>query len=632
MNRFIGFILLIVFLLVTQISYGQEELTPLNRNPNLKQKHSSSKRSQSRSENESLELPFFDDFSTYTGLPDPEKWEDKYVYVNQHFGISPPSIGVATFDGLNPWGRRYGNADLGGMILDTLTSCPIDLEGLNENDNIFLSFFYQSQGFGDVPEDADSLVLEFLADTTDAGLENEGWIRVFSVQGAELSSFDYQVIKLENPSDSINYFHKNFKFRFMNYGNPRGNLDHWHIDYVLLDRNRSFEDRSFNDVAVYERAKPFISRYYELPFNQFKFNPTIFNASSYFVYAKNLSDEIKNSSYGYRLTYLNENRIIADNFGQVAFNFRPETFEEIEEPYTAPIFNFQGDSAVFLFETAIIASDGFTGNDTSKLKLTFANYYAYDDGTAETGYYIPNASEAQFAYQFNALVQDTLIGVAIYFNESEDDVSNNTFNLKVWDNIGRVGTPISVQNPENLRYELLGLNPVYQNSRNGFTYYYFDKKIPVLGDFYVGWEQNGSYRINVGFDLNYPFWSGNSSNPFQFYNFNGTWLPSSLPGSVMLRPILTREIFYPPASIKQSNTEQIRIFPNPAQDFVNVEMPKNSDYEISIINGKGQEVYKNKSNGNITISTKELMNGIYVLRVINLVDSATFINKLLINK
>ncbi|MGB1032498.1 MAG: hypothetical protein ACPGWM_07775, partial [Flavobacteriales bacterium] len=54
----------------------------------------------------SLSIPFFDDFSTYsmpTDNPDIpvelQRWEDDFARINSTLAISPPTIGVATFDG-----------------------------------------------------------------------------------------------------------------------------------------------------------------------------------------------------------------------------------------------------------------------------------------------------------------------------------------------------------------------------------------------------------------------------------------------------------------------------------------------------------------------------------------------------
>ncbi|MBC8109540.1 MAG: hypothetical protein H7Y04_00620, partial [Verrucomicrobia bacterium] len=50
--------------------------------------------------NDTLVLPFFDDFSTYTDFSDQQFWQQKGgININNRNGINPPSKGVASFDG-----------------------------------------------------------------------------------------------------------------------------------------------------------------------------------------------------------------------------------------------------------------------------------------------------------------------------------------------------------------------------------------------------------------------------------------------------------------------------------------------------------------------------------------------------
>ena len=97
-----------------------------------------------------LVVPFIDDFSYKSNIPDTSLWENKSVFVNRSYGYNPITIGVATFDGLNSFGRPY-NINLTGTDsenADTLTSRIIDLSGL---DSAYFMFFYQSQGLGNDP-------------------------------------------------------------------------------------------------------------------------------------------------------------------------------------------------------------------------------------------------------------------------------------------------------------------------------------------------------------------------------------------------------------------------------------------------------------------------------------------------
>ncbi|MBK7390932.1 MAG: hypothetical protein IPI23_18200 [Bacteroidetes bacterium] len=77
---------------------------------------------------DTLKLPFFDDFSTYTVWPNADLWSDSSAFVNFNFPINPPTVGVATFDGLDYEGNPYNNTNVNAIgLCDNLTSKAIDL-------------------------------------------------------------------------------------------------------------------------------------------------------------------------------------------------------------------------------------------------------------------------------------------------------------------------------------------------------------------------------------------------------------------------------------------------------------------------------------------------------------------------
>ncbi|HRG43001.1 MAG TPA: hypothetical protein PKY97_01000, partial [Saprospiraceae bacterium] len=105
-----------------------------------------------------LTLPFFDDFAYDSKYPDPVRWVDNNVYVNNTMADMPPSIGVATFDGLNsngtPYGGSFGRSDY-------LTSAFIDLSSISSTDPLYLSFYLQPKGKTYNHQLRDSMELEF---------------------------------------------------------------------------------------------------------------------------------------------------------------------------------------------------------------------------------------------------------------------------------------------------------------------------------------------------------------------------------------------------------------------------------------------------------------------------------------
>ncbi|MDA8687339.1 hypothetical protein N9L72_02400, partial [Schleiferiaceae bacterium] len=82
---------------------------------------------------DTLNTPFVDDFSYRIDKPSPGLWSDQDVWVNDAMPLYQNSIGVATFDGCNGYGKPYqpGNTATNG-ISDQLTSQYINLQGATD--------------------------------------------------------------------------------------------------------------------------------------------------------------------------------------------------------------------------------------------------------------------------------------------------------------------------------------------------------------------------------------------------------------------------------------------------------------------------------------------------------------------
>ena len=75
-----------------------------------------------RNVGEALFLPFFDDFSQSTLYPNPTKWTDNNVLVNDGFPIRPTNRNAATFDVLDANGRVYDYAISNPFVAEYLTT------------------------------------------------------------------------------------------------------------------------------------------------------------------------------------------------------------------------------------------------------------------------------------------------------------------------------------------------------------------------------------------------------------------------------------------------------------------------------------------------------------------------------
>jgi hypothetical protein len=204
-------------------------------------------------------------------MPAFTKWIDNYAYHNYTYPYLPPSIGVATLDGLDENGRPYNNLTPTAYAqADYLTTKPLDLSPYTDADSVYLSFFYEPRGFGDWPNTNDSLVLEFYNGYSSM------WDRVWSIPGFATApgtpdTFRQVLIRIPSTISPIqNYFFNGFQFRFTNYATVAGNNDHWHIDFVQLDKNRSVTDTSNNDIAFQYPFPSILRNYSEMPAWQYR--------------------------------------------------------------------------------------------------------------------------------------------------------------------------------------------------------------------------------------------------------------------------------------------------------------------------------------------------------------------------
>ena len=104
MNKFI-LLFIATFIFVSNI-YAQESVATFYR---INDKINIDKAAYSKIT--ALSLPFFEDFTNYETYPNPLKWKDALVYINNTFPINPISRGVATFDGLNAYGVPYDSVN-----------------------------------------------------------------------------------------------------------------------------------------------------------------------------------------------------------------------------------------------------------------------------------------------------------------------------------------------------------------------------------------------------------------------------------------------------------------------------------------------------------------------------------------
>ncbi len=102
---------------------AQEVVTGLQSNPLVGKAAKEKAMKKSSSSQTSLSLPFFDDFSGKSILPDSKKWTDNYVFINNTYSDQQITQGVATFDALGNTGRLYETATI--YSLSALITLPL---------------------------------------------------------------------------------------------------------------------------------------------------------------------------------------------------------------------------------------------------------------------------------------------------------------------------------------------------------------------------------------------------------------------------------------------------------------------------------------------------------------------------
>ncbi len=597
------------FLFSGNETLAQEKLTGLSVNPVLIQYNKTHRKTillKSKATPDTLTLPFFDDFSSTRVVPNQNRWTDKDVFVNTEYPVNPVSIGVATFDAIDNTGALYEDANSFSFEADHLTSKPIDLD-YPASDNIYLSFYYQAgwhEKLSDTPEYRDSLVLEFYSP------EDTLWHSVWSKPGFDSSTVFIPVII---PVTNEKFLANGFRFRFRNWASLTSNnddpglvtnCDHWHIDYIILDKNRNPADTIPEDVAFVRPIQSLLTTYESMPWDHFHEAYLFEMGAKIPIWYKNNDDLTRNVTREFQITDVYENSVVHSYTGG-ADNIDPWEVINYESGLFFTYNTNNSDSALFEVRSYLVTDDFDEKiNDTVVYYQKFNNYFAYDDGSAESGWGI---GDGEAAYQFITYIPDSLRAIQIYFNQSFNNGNRISFTLKVWgDNEGK---------PGELLYSQPGEVPIYSDSLNQFITYTLDTTLYISGLFYIGWEQNLNTSLNVGFDFN------RVSNNKLFYtdvvDQQKIWIQSAtiIPGALMMRPVVGKSILT--ANFIEIPVKPLIIYPNPAKEFINISAPGETCFSgcrILIFNIYGKQVFSS-GNFNKRISVERLDPGIYFVRI-----------------
>jgi hypothetical protein len=575
-----------------------------------------------------VSLPFFDDFSLVTnGRLDPALWQTGGgTYVSNTITINHPTLNVVTFDGSDAAGRPYNFVTQSAQgSADTLTSQPIDLSVVSPNDSsVYLSFYVQLRGLGELPDSTDFLYLSFL---NDAGV----WQKVWQKEGGlPNDNFIYEKIAILGKE----YLHANFQFRFQAITRLSGQFDMWHIDYVYLNKGRRIADQFVQDVAVRLPVSSFLKRYTAMPLKQYLVNPTAETADSVTTDIYNLNTTFNFTTFSYTLR--------DEISGRTFQNFQQSTSEYIKELVKQPkslkptAITGVDTSAVkklsLVSHFQILTTDNVNPsipgvdlrrNDSISGKTVLADYYAYDDGTAETAVYF-NRSLGRTAVRYFLNTPDFVSGVRMNIVSTLKDLTGQSMTLQVWSN--------SNGKPQSLLYQK-AFKVQYPVNRNEFVEFPFDFGVAVRDTFYVGWLQIGQDGVPVGLDRN------NQHENQIFINAGQEWVPYTnfkndpnlayFQGSLLVRPIMGAKKGTPVTSVEPEQVLDWEVYPNPTTGQVRWHTDQIRQVEVYQLNGvllKQQSVQSSEN----TLDLSGFADGLYFLRLSN--EKKTVTKKILLRK
>ncbi len=561
-----------------------------------------------------LALPFFEDFTLpRDGQPSALRWQNQTTsypdgsgltqnyagggaYVSNRLAREPLTRGTVTLDGLRANGLAYtpGSASIYSAT-DTLTSQPIDLSSYSTGSNLYLSYAWQAGTLAGSPVASGSgtpvfLTLEFL---DNVGRWNSIW--TYNAEG-KTTAFRQQIFALNQSS----YLHSNFRFRFRTSGNRASSRDAFGLDYIYLNNNRAANDTVFQDIATSRGLSSPLQSFTAMPAWQYAasttspLNPTLTATVNNLLRSGNPTPiswlgtvrELTGGGFGGG-TWVANNQPLLAGARQVVIT---------GDARTAPLPTDATAARRYRYTLALQTNETnplTLPNDTTYRDLDLANYYAFDDGTAESFLTLPAISGGPvtyYAYPVVAAKNDQVqaIRLAPIFNniplaQGGENYQNRSVIVAVWaDDNGKPGTtPLATQTAV--------LTNTASAAGPGFVEITFSRPVAVSGRFYFGYGQvSGGQFLPYGFDLN-----NTTTAPSLFYfGQNNTWSQPTLstPGTIMMRAVMNNNVLATQA--QQAINAQFNIYPNPAPTGTTVAVSGPAFRRAAVLDVLGRPVWQ----------------------------------------
>lgn len=560
-----------------------------------------------------LGLPFFEDFTLpRDGQPSPLRWQNQTTaypdgsgltqnyagggaYVSNRLAREPLTRGTATLDGLRANGLPYtpGSASIYSAT-DTLTSQPIDLSSYSTSSNLYLSYAWQAGTLAGSPVASSGatpvlLTLEFL---DNVGRWNSIW--TYNAEG-KTTRFRQQIFPLNQAA----YFHSGFRFRFRASGNRASSRDAFGLDYIYLNNNRAANDTTFQDIATSRGLGSPLQSFTSMPVWQYTASATSPLNPALTTTANNLLPNGNPTPISWLGTvrelsgggfeggpWVAGNQPLLAGARQVVITGDART---APLPAATATRRYRYSLALQTNETNPLTLP----NDSTYRDLELADYYAFDDGTAESSLALqalPSGPATYYAYPIVAAKNDQVkaIRLAPIFNNISlagggDNYQNRPVTVAVWaDNNGRpAATPLATQTGV-LTNSSLASGPVFMDVT-------FSKPVAVSGRFYIGYGQAASGQfLPYGFDLNNP---GTAPQLF-LYTQNSEWVAAtvSTPGTIMMRAVMNNNALATQA--QQAANAQFSLYPNPAPTGTTVAVSGPAFRRAAVLDVLGRPVWQ----------------------------------------
>lgn len=579
-------------------------------------------------------LPFWEDFSdTRTTYADTNRWlYGKSIRVNTGMAIQPPSLGVATFDGIDSVGKPYAVLDmLAKGYADKLISQAIDLTTVPEaqRNTVWLSYMYEMKGNGELPDLGDRLLVQFL-DSANT------WVPVDTVENngtIEPDKFYTSFVQVKESK----FFHADFKIRFQNFGRLSGPYDTWHLDYIYVNKGRT-PGANFNwfpDRTISTPPSSLLGVYTSVPVDHFLIAASdvlteprivITNRSSIQTpigqpigsattteIAYRIRDTLRQiPTYGPVNNTGNGDLVEYDEFLTLTADKLPDFTNVIQTindasdtiPDSIAIrvkISLNTKDNVFKppldtgdYDPDIFSPIDFRVNDTTSVNYILQNKYSYDDGTAEYGAGL-NQPGAQLAYQYKVVgvKSEDITFLEMYFPRFGDEQSR-VFELRIWNDY----------NEDPIYREVTSLQ---RSADNVMWMKQLTEPVHVDSIFYIGWKQDVAAVIAVGLDKN------TDTGDRMFYNVGGGWNQNtSVHGSLMLRPVFGKGSDSPIDGL-EDELGKLTVYPNPGSGtfYINGLAQMTSVYDMT---GRSIPVTTESSATETKLTLHGANTGIYIIK------------------